>query len=68
MKGIVPNTGRMRAYAEKDLMSATLLNPVIGYEKAAQAVKLAQNEGLSLREAVLMLGYLSPDKFDLLFI
>ncbi len=68
VKGITPNAGRMRGYVEKDLMSATLLNPAIGYEKAAQAVKLAQNEGLSLREAVLKLGYMTPDSFDLLFL
>lgn len=62
--GIEPDLKRLRYYVEHDLMLATVLNKVIGYDKATEVVKKAIAENLSLREAVLRLGVLSEAEFD----
>ena len=46
------------------LMLATCLNGSIGYENAAKAARLAFEENLSLKEAVLRLGLLTEEEFD----
>ncbi len=40
-------------------MLVTALNPVIGYDKAAEVAKKAHHEGTTLKEAALELGYLT---------
>ena len=57
----------MRRNLHGSLMLATALNPHIGYENAAQTVKLAFKEGLSLKDACVKLGYLTPERFDEVF-
>jgi fumarate hydratase class II len=37
---------------------------VIGYDKAARIAHLAQDNGLTLKEAALQLGYISEEEFD----
>ena len=39
-------------------------NGIIGYDNAAKAAKLAHQEGLTLREAVLRCGYLTGEEYD----
>ena len=48
-------------------MLATALTPYIGYENTAKVVHLAHENGLSLKEAALSLGYLNADEFDRYF-
>jgi fumarate hydratase class II len=45
-------------------MLVTALNPLIGYDKAAEVAKRAHEEGTTLREAALALGYLTGEQFD----
>ena len=45
-------------------MLVTALNPHIGYDKAAAIAKKAHQEGLTLKEAALKLGYLTSEQFD----
>jgi fumarate hydratase class II len=45
-------------------MLVTALNPLIGYDKAAQVAKKAHKERTTLREAVLALGFLTGEEFD----
>ena len=45
-------------------MLVTALNPLIGYDKAAEVAKKAHTEGTTLREAALALGYLTAEEFD----
>ena len=45
-------------------MLVTALNPVIGYDKAAQIAKKAYKENKTLKEAALELGFLSEEEFD----
>jgi fumarate hydratase class II len=42
----------------------TALNPHIGYDKAAGIAKQAHKQGLSLREAAIASGHLTPEQFD----
>lgn len=62
--GIEPDAAQMAAHLERGLMLVTALNPHIGYDKAAEIAKKAYNEGKTLREAALALGYLSNEQFD----
>jgi fumarate hydratase class II len=48
----------------RSLMLVTALTPVIGYDKAFQIAHLANDEGLTLREAALKSGYIDAKRFD----
>jgi fumarate hydratase class II len=63
-RGIEPNAPRIRELLERSLMLVTALAPHIGYDKAAQIAKKAHQEGGTLREAALALGYVSAADFD----
>ena len=45
-------------------MLVTALNPIIGYDKAAEVAKKAHKERSTLREAAVALGYLTGEQFD----
>ncbi|SDH92544.1 class II fumarate hydratase [Pseudomonas panipatensis] len=62
--GMQPDAARMAEHLERGLMLVTALNPHIGYDKAAEIAKKAYQEGTSLREAALALGYLNDQQFD----
>ncbi|MCR4871059.1 MAG: class II fumarate hydratase [Atopobiaceae bacterium] len=65
--GIKANRERMRANLHGSLMLVTCLNPHIGYENAARVAHEAYERGITLREACVGLGYLSPERFDEVF-
>jgi fumarate hydratase class II len=65
--GIKANKEKMAGNLHNSLMLATALNPHIGYENAAKTVKLAFAEDISLKEACVKLGFLTPEKFDEVF-
>ena len=62
--GIEPNHEQIDDYLERCLMLVTALNPVIGYDKAAEVAKKAYKEQTTLRAAIIELGYLSGEDFD----
>src|SRR5258706_12140711 len=62
--GIAPNEKRIREHLDNSLMLVTALNPHIGYEKSAQIAVKAYREDLSLRDAALQLGVVTPQQFD----
>ena len=62
--GLEPNEARIRQHLENSLMLVTALNPLIGYDKAAEVAKKAHKEGTTLRESVVALGYLTGEQFD----
>ncbi|PCC99764.1 class II fumarate hydratase [Halopseudomonas pelagia] len=64
VEGMEPDTQRMREHLDNSLMLVTALNPVIGYDKAADIAKKAYKEGSTLKQAALALGYLSDSEFD----
>lgn len=57
--GIVANVERARAYAESSPSIVTPLNRVIGYEAAAKVAKHAVKEGVTVRQAVVDLGFVA---------
>ena len=65
--GIRPNREKMAENLSRSLMTVTALNPHIGYENAARVAHLAHEKGITLKEAVTTLGYLSAQEFDRIF-
>lgn len=51
-------------HLNNSLMLVTALNTHIGYEKAAKIAKKAHEEGTTLKEATLELGFLTEEQFD----
>lgn len=62
--GIRANYEKMRENLNNSLMLVTALNPHIGYENAAKVAKKAHNEGITLKEACVKLGFLSGEEYD----
>jgi fumarate hydratase class II len=62
--GIEPNHSRIRMHLDNSLMLVTALNTHIGYDKAAEIAKKAHKEDLTLKQAALVLGYLTSEEFD----
>ncbi|MDP9020099.1 MAG: class II fumarate hydratase [Actinomycetota bacterium] len=62
--GIEADEERCRAYAEASPAVVTALNPVLGYERAAEAVKEAARTGRSVREVVRERQWLADDELD----
>ena len=65
--GITANRSKMEENLNRSLMTAAALNPYIGYDKAAQAVKKAYQENLSLKQACMELGFLAAEEFDRIY-
>jgi fumarate hydratase class II len=55
--GLEANLERARAFAESSPSIVTPLNKIIGYESAAKIAKHSVANGISIREAVIALGY-----------
>jgi len=64
VEGIEANRERIAELVERSLMLVTALAPHIGYDKAAAIAHKADHEGLTLREAALALGYVTPEQYD----
>src|SRR5437870_7907256 len=62
--GIEPRRERIAELLQNSLMLVTALNPHIGYDKAAQIAKKAHQEGTTLKQAALALGYVNAEQFD----
>ena len=65
--GIRADREKMHQNLHSSLMLVTALNPWIGYENAAKTAKLAFSENISLKDACVKLGFLTPDRFDEVF-
>jgi fumarate hydratase class II len=62
--GLVADKQVIDAYVHNSLMLVTALSPHIGYDKAAQIAHEAHHKGTSLKEAAVLLGYLTAEEFD----
>ncbi len=63
--GLVPDAERMRRFAESSPSVVTPLNRHIGYEEAAKVAKRALADGATIRETVLVLGYVDRGELTL---
>ncbi len=62
--GIEPNEENIDKFLNTSLMLVTALNPHIGYENAAKIAKSAHENGTTLKEEAVGLGFLSEEEFD----
>ncbi|HLE87462.1 MAG TPA: aspartate ammonia-lyase, partial [Candidatus Brocadiaceae bacterium] len=65
ISGITVNAARCQDYAIRSLGIVTVLNPIIGYSKAAEVVKESMKTGKSAKEIIQQWGLLSADQLDL---
>ncbi len=64
VKGITANEERAVELMEKSLALATALNPIIGYDKAAEIAKKAYASGKTVRQVVKDEGILTDEQID----
>ncbi len=62
--GITANVDLLLKYAESSPAISTKLNPIIGYEKAAEIAKEAGRTGKSVKELVIEKGILSAEQAE----
>ena len=62
--GFSVNRERIAELVERNPILVTALNPVIGYDKAAQIAKRAYAEGRSIKEVAAEMTDLSPEELD----
>ena len=67
VSGIQANRKKMQENLHNSLMLATALNPHIGYDNAAKAVKMAYLNDIPLKEACIRLNFLTAEEFDNVF-
>lgn len=65
VSGIKANRSKMEQNLSNSLMLVTCLSPSIGYENAAKCAHKAFEENTTLKEAVLALGFMSSEEYDL---
>jgi fumarate hydratase class II len=64
VEGIEANKERCQELIEKNLMLVTNLNPVIGYDKAAQLAKKAYKENKTIRQLLKEEKLLPEDQIE----
>jgi fumarate hydratase class II len=67
VSGFTVNRDRIASLVDKNPILVTALNPVIGYDKAAQIAKKAFAEGRSLKAVAAEMTNLSKEELDRLF-
>lgn len=63
-RGIEPNHARIKELLNNSLMLVTALNTKIGYYKAAEIANTAHENGTTLREEAIRLGYVPAELYD----
>ncbi|HET6515797.1 MAG TPA: class II fumarate hydratase [Thermodesulfovibrionales bacterium] len=61
LEGLEVNEEHIHELIHRNPIIATVLNPIIGYEKAAEVVKKALKERKTVKKAAVEMGYLSED-------
>ena len=59
-----PIEANIKKHVDNSLMLVTALNTKIGYYKAAEIAQKAHQEGTSLKDMAVKLGYTTPEQFD----
>ncbi|GIX13112.1 MAG: hypothetical protein KatS3mg118_1071 [Paracoccaceae bacterium] len=62
--GIRANVERIERLMRESLMLVTALAPHIGYDNAAKVAKAAHQNGTTLREEAVRLGFVDAETFD----
>ncbi len=64
VEGLEANEDRIAEHLRNSLMLVTALNEHIGYDNSAAIAKHAHKEGLTLKQAAVILGHLTDEQFD----
>jgi len=64
VSGIEPNHEVIKQLLNNSLMLVTALNTKIGYYKAAEIANTAHNNGTTLKEEAINLGYVTAEEYD----
>jgi fumarate hydratase class II len=64
VKGLEVNHQRLADNLENALLMATVLNPVLGYDRVAQITRKAAQEGLSPKAAAVALGFITAEEYQ----
>jgi fumarate hydratase, class II len=64
VEGTRLNRQRLAEMVGRSLMLVTALSPAIGYDKASVIAHMANDEGLTLKEAALKSGFIDENLFD----
>jgi len=62
--GIEPNRAQIQELMNRSLMLVTALAPTIGYDNATKVAKTAHQNGTTLREEAVKLGFVTEAQFD----
>jgi len=64
IKGFEVNAEHVLELVQRNPIIATVLNPIIGYDKAAEVVKRALKEKKTVKQVAVEMGYLSKEEAD----
>ena len=64
IEGFELNEDHINALVHLNPMIAAVLNPIIGYDKAAEVVRKASKEKRTIKQVVVDMGYLSAEEAD----
>ncbi|MCP4935546.1 MAG: class II fumarate hydratase [bacterium] len=64
IEGLKANREQITSLMERSLMLVTALAPLIGYDKATKIAKTAHENGTTLKEEAVRLGFVNPQEFD----
>jgi fumarate hydratase class II len=64
INGVHADEQRIRELMQRSLMLVTALAPKIGYDNAAKVAKTAHNNGTTLKEEAIRLGFVTGQEFD----
>jgi fumarate hydratase class II len=64
LKGVTPREDNIARAVENSLMLVTALAPTIGYDQAAVIAKTAHKQGITLRDAAIASGAVTPEDYD----
>ncbi len=64
LTGFTVNEAHITELVGRNPILGTALNPIIGYDKAAEVVKKALAEGRTVKEVVVEMGLLSPEEAE----
>ncbi|MCS7245276.1 MAG: class II fumarate hydratase [candidate division WOR-3 bacterium] len=67
IRDFVVNKEHIEELVYRNPIIATVLNPIIGYDKAAEVVKRALKEKRSVKDIAIEMGYISKEEADKIF-
>jgi fumarate hydratase class II len=64
VKGLEVNHRQLAANLENALLMATVLNPLLGYDRVAQITRKAAEESISPKAAAVALGFITAEEYE----